>query len=89
MAGRIMAGALESALAFARAGFPVFPCGHDKRPLVKWTEAATTDDATICRWWRKWPDAMIGLPTGSTSGLYVIDLDVDKEIRCAFRMFRQ
>lgn len=59
---------LDSARAFARAGFPVFPCSHDKRPLVKWKEAATTDDAAICQWWRDWPGAMIGLPTGSTSG---------------------
>ena len=70
---------LESARAFARAGFPVFPCGPDKRPRVKWKGAATTDDATICQWWRDRPESMIGLPTGSTSGLYVIDLDIDKE----------
>ena len=70
---------LQAALAYAHAGYPVFPCGQDKRPLVKWKQAATTDGAAICQWWQDWPESMIGLPTGSASGLYVVDLDVDKE----------
>lgn len=67
---------LNTALAWADAGFPVFPCRPDKRPLVKgWQNRATTDAATIRRWWRKHPDAMPGLPMGSRSGLAVLDLD--------------
>lgn len=36
---------------------------------------ATTDPATITRWWTKAPTAHIGIRTGSTSGLLVLDLD--------------
>lgn len=34
---------------------------------------ATTDLKTIERWWRKWPEANIGMPAGD--GLVVIDID--------------
>lgn len=69
---------LEVALAYARAGFRVFPVGRDKVPLVKaWSQAATVDEAKISAWWAKWPNAMIGLPTGEANGLWVLDLDVD------------
>lgn len=36
---------------------------------------ATTDVATIERWWSKWPDANIGLATGAVSGVFVLDID--------------
>jgi hypothetical protein len=26
-------------------------------------------------WWRKWPDANIGIPTGATNGFWVLDVD--------------
>ena len=38
-------------------------------------KSATTDSATIKKWWTMWPDANIGLPTGQTSGLVVVDAD--------------
>ncbi|MGK7650872.1 bifunctional DNA primase/polymerase [Roseovarius sp. B08] len=69
---------VDAALDLAAKGFPVFPCGQDKRPLVKWTKEATTDPQRVESMWRQHPYAMIGLPTGPKSGLYVIDLDVDK-----------
>jgi hypothetical protein len=37
---------------------------------------ATTDPKVIERWWRKHPDAGIGLVTGNASGLIVIDVDI-------------
>ena len=37
---------LQAALFHAKAGRPVFPCGADKRPLVKWRERATTNPPT-------------------------------------------
>ncbi len=37
---------------------------------------ATKDKDTIRRWWRAYPDAGIGAPTGSSSGLLVIDSDL-------------
>ena len=36
---------------------------------------ATTDEEQIRRWWRRWPQANIGIPTGTASGWIVIDID--------------
>lgn len=36
---------------------------------------ATTDAETIERWWDTWPDANIGVATGTASGLVVLDID--------------
>lgn len=36
---------------------------------------ATTDPATIERWWDVWPDANIGIATGKESGIIVLDVD--------------
>jgi hypothetical protein len=67
---------LTAALGYAGKGWPVFPvCGHDKRPLVKWKNEATTDAGTIRSWWQRWPLAMIGMPTGAASGVLVVDVD--------------
>ncbi len=37
---------------------------------------ARLDEATIRRWWNLWPDANIGVVTGTKSGPVVLDLDV-------------
>jgi bifunctional DNA primase/polymerase-like protein/primase-like protein len=37
---------------------------------------ATTNQKTISCWWREYPDAGIGVPTGSASGFIVIDVDL-------------
>jgi len=77
---------LEAALAYARAGWPVFPCSpENKQPLTPKESqpgardgglyVATCDEAQITRWWQRLPRAMIGLPTGRASGTLVIDLD--------------
>lgn len=59
--------------------FPVIPQG--KRPVDKgWSEVATTDPLTISKIWAKTPNANIGIPTGSGSGVIVIDLDNDDAI---------
>lgn len=36
---------------------------------------ATTDAAAIRAWWTRWSGALIGIRTGSISGLYVLDVD--------------
>lgn len=36
---------------------------------------ATTVEATIRTWWSTWPNANIGIATGSASGLIVLDVD--------------
>lgn len=40
---------------------------------------ATTNQATIFNWWKEWPNANIGVATGSKSGIAVIDLDTKTE----------
>ena len=77
---------LKWALAYADRGIPVFPCRGNKKPLVKWSKGvdqhpdltkrrATSDSVTVRAWWKRWPLAMIGVPTGSTSGFCVVDVD--------------
>lgn len=57
---------------------PVFPCAPGgKRPLTTHGfQDASTDPAIIGSWWRRWPDANIGIPTGAASGVDVVDVDV-------------
>jgi putative DNA primase/helicase len=68
---------LSAALSYADRGLPVFPChGDTKRPLTKnGFKDASTDPRTIGAWWSKWPTAMIGMPTGEASGVWVLDVD--------------
>ena len=67
-----------AAARFAAAGVPVFPCVPDgKRPLIeRGFHASTTDTGQVSAWWRRWPAANIGVPTGAASGLVVVDVDV-------------
>ena len=59
-----------------------------KTPLVKWapyqTEPPSADD--VRRWWSRWPNANIGLVTGSLSGVAIVDLDSDQAAREAERL---
>lgn len=67
---------LAVALGYARAGIPVFPCDLRKRPLVLHGHRAATTDLDIIRgWWRPWPDALVGIPTGPDSGVWILDID--------------
>lgn len=70
----------QVAASWARAGFPVFPCGPDKRPLTPHGfKDATTDLEAVAAFWQAFPQALVGLPTGAASGLFVVDLDIDKD----------
>lgn len=73
---------------------PVFPCrrsaeevnlnGRDRilKPKSPLTSRgfldATQDPDRIRTWWRRWPDALVGVPTGSITGLLVVDFDAHK-----------
>jgi hypothetical protein len=67
---------VEAALDLARRGFYVFPIADGKKSpaLCRWSREATTDEATIRRWWSSHPCANIGVATGP-SGLIVVDID--------------
>jgi putative DNA primase/helicase len=66
---------LEAAVRLARK-VPVFPCTRDKKPRIKnGLKSATTDEAQARTWWEMWPDASIGMPTGTVSGKLVLDVD--------------
>lgn len=78
---------LEHALALAARGWSVFPCHPaTKQPLVKSDVAgegglklATTNEAQIRAWWQRWPQAMIGLPTGTPIDAFVVDVDAGED----------
>jgi P4 family phage/plasmid primase-like protien len=68
---------VDAALGFAAGGWPVFPCHPEtKQPLTKHSfHDASADPIVIERWWQRWPDAMIGAPTGEAMGAWVLDVD--------------
>ncbi|RUW55067.1 ATPase [Mesorhizobium sp. M1A.F.Ca.ET.072.01.1.1] len=80
---------LDRALFYIAKGFPVFPCrGKEewddhtgdylapKTPLTSnGLRGATKNERIVREWWRRTPDAMIGLPTGKPTGVWVLDLD--------------
>lgn len=52
-------------------------CGSAaKHPRIKeWQKSCSFDPREIKEWWQKWPDANVGLATGSASGFFVLDID--------------
>jgi hypothetical protein len=77
----------DRALPVAARGIPVFAAnpaptteeGGKKPYTANGFKDATTDPDQIREWGTKWPDALIAMPTGAVSGLWVIDVDVDEE----------
>lgn len=72
---------MDEAIKYAKLGLAVFPVKPTKAP---WTpngcKDAKTDTRAIRAWWKKWPDANIGIATGKPSGgLVVIDVDIDED----------
>ena len=80
----------EAAVQFAAEGLPIFPCEPGgKRPLTVAGFLDATDDIDqITAWWRRYPHANIGMPTGATSGIDVVDVDV-KADGTGFPMFQR
>jgi hypothetical protein len=65
---------LDRALAWAAAGWPVFPCSSTGHPAIKeWQKKATTDEAIIRAW--DWKDKRVAAVPG-LAGCFVIDVDV-------------
>jgi len=64
------------AKAYSKQGWQSFPCRpHDKTPLVKWADVATTEENMLVGWWDNFPDANIGIACGKRSGIVVLDVD--------------
>ena len=56
-------------------------CKPGKHPrLGKWQHRATPTPPTSRAWWTKWPTANVGIITGHTSGIVVIDVDDTEQV---------
>jgi hypothetical protein len=74
---------LAAALEYGAEGLRVFPClnkpgdPEHKKPLTKHGfKDASCDPKVMTAWWKRWPNALIGMPTGKS--FCVLDLDVKK-----------
>jgi len=77
---------LNSALKYLSLGLSVIPVARaNKTPLVKWSEyqkrLPTTEE--VCSWWRRFPDACVGIVTGRVSKIVVVDFDSEEAIKFA------
>jgi Bifunctional DNA primase/polymerase, N-terminal len=72
-----IAATLDAALAIADdLGLPVFPVLTDKRPACPHGFLDASDDtAAIRKLWRQSPGPLVCVPTGSASGVDVVDID--------------
>src|ERR1700728_4248005 len=73
--------ALAIALDLAARGYPVFPCGANKKPAISKAEGgngfkgATIDPDAIRRMFNRPNAILVGIPTGVITGFDVLDLD--------------
>lgn len=67
----------QAAIDYARLGLRVFPVkDQEKKPRINaWQKQATTSKTQIVGWWLRWPNANIGIATGTESGVFVVDVD--------------
>jgi hypothetical protein len=73
----VSASPLDAALAYAQRGWPVHPLRpRSKVPLTQHgVHDASCDERVICDWWRGNASANVGIATGESSGLIVLDID--------------
>ncbi len=56
-----------------------------KHPLVRrGLHAATLDIEVATNWWARWPKANIGVATGASPGIVIIDIDLGHRTNTAF-----
>jgi hypothetical protein len=68
---------LEAALKYCELGMSVIPISNDKKPYIKWKayQAKRPEPKDIRSWWKKWPEAKVGIVTGKISGIVSLDFD--------------
>lgn len=69
---------LTQALHLLSLGYSVLPLKpKSKEPLLNWKEfqQRKASETEVLAWYAQWPDANLGIVTGSVSGLAVVDLD--------------
>ncbi len=69
---------LSQAAHYLARGWSVVPLQpRGKKPLIRWEpfQSALASKADVIDWLRRWPDANVGIVTGSTSKLIVLDID--------------
>jgi hypothetical protein len=67
---------LNAALLLASKGYNCFPCAATKRPTTPHGfKDATADPKALSALWQKHPGELIGVSTGLTSGIDVLDID--------------
>lgn len=71
---------LEAALSYCDRGWFIVPCSGKKPYLDSWPSIRATREQ-ITEWWTKWPEATIGLITGSASGVIRVDADGQEAVR--------
>jgi len=69
------------AFAYMANGYSVIPIGENKRPLIQWKkyQKERADESQIEKWWKKYPNAGVGIVTGKISKVTVIDIDVKND----------
>jgi hypothetical protein len=77
---------MDAALHYVALGYAVFPLSprssipHHRLPRMEYGRGgvhhASTDGDRVRQWWTDWPDANIGLATGTASGVIALDVDV-------------
>lgn len=68
--------AISLATDLADRGFAVFPCLSSKVPTTpRGFHDATSHPDAVRQLWRRWPGALIGMPTGPVNGFDVLDVD--------------
>jgi len=69
---------LDAALFYNSIGWSVIPIRvKDKKPALKWEkyQKVRAGEEQIRAWWKKWPQANVGIVTGAISGIIVLDVD--------------